>query len=644
MLLSTFVSILLNSYGQNSREYQIIQKSKQGIPTFIQFDENTGINHLNFQEKLKDEFNFSEENQLALNSESADKLGFTHYKYNQSYKGISVFGATYIIHEKDNHVKTANGKFFPIMNINITPIITKEDAIQKAKEQLNISVCRWESKTEEDKLKSKHKNPNAIYYPKPILEIVAKEGNITNPNFRLAWKFNISGMSMDKAWTVFIDAETGELIYKNSLVANDVIGTTTTYYNGTQNINCSFDSVSGYYLLAENNRGASANQAIYTLTANNDTLPPSGNVWNSMQYIGSTTASFTDDAVAGSAHWGIEQAYDFYTQFGRNSFDNNGTYILNLVHYGTGHNNAFWSNYDTVMCYGDGDGSFMDYVVGLDVTGHEFTHAITSYSANLQYEAESGALNESFSDIFGTGIEWYVLGPNSNWSIGEDVMITANALRSMNNPLLYQQPNTYLGINWGNTSDVSEANDNGGVHTNSGVQNYWFYLLAAGGSGTNDNGDDYFVNGLGMSDALNIAYRNLTEYLTPTSDYNDAMVGSIQSAIDLWGDASPQVQAVKDAWCAVGVLDCSNVGIKENSSVIQCEVSPNPSDGVFTFKVSPQFKAAQLRVQDMVGRTMYIQATDSTQTIIDLSAFPTGIYTLSVKSHNQTISKKIVVQ
>jgi len=205
------------------------------------------------------------------------------------------------------------------------------------------------------------------------------------------------------------------------------------------------------------------------------------------------------------------------------------------------------------MTYGDGDGVNFTPLVCLDVVGHEITHGVTQYSANLRYLGESGALNESFSDIFGNEVEFAKEGvPGSgtgNWRMGEDITPSGLGIRNMQNPNEFNDPDTYLGTYWVTTG----SGDAGGVHTNSGVQNFWFYLLCEGGSGTNDHGNAYNVSAIGFTKAAAIAYRNLTVYLTPSSNYYAARVGAINSAIDLYGAGSPEVQAVMDAWDAVGV-------------------------------------------------------------------------------------------
>ena len=207
--------------------------------------------------------------------------------------------------------------------------------------------------------------------------------------------------------------------------------------------------------------------------------------------------------------------------------------------------NAFWDG--SRMTYGDGGGGFTP-LTSIDIAGHEVTHGLTTFSADLIYADQSGGLNESFSDIFGTAIEQYARPGDWNWLIGEDI---GGALRSMSNPNIFGDPDTFEGEGW----IPAGGFDSGGVHINSGVQNFWFYLLTEGGTGTNDNGDDYDIAGIGIDDAAAIAFRNLTVYLTPSSQFADARFFAIESAIDLFGDCSFQVVQTADAWFAVGVGD-----------------------------------------------------------------------------------------
>ncbi len=165
--------------------------------------------------------------------------------------------------------------------------------------------------------------------------------------------------------------------------------------------------------------------------------------------------------------------------------------LKSYVHYSVNYFNAFWDG--EKMTYGDGDASDNNQpLTALDVCGHEITHGLTTFTANLNYKNESGALNEGFSDIFGTSIEFFARPGQGDWLIGGDFYI----IRDMSNPKAYSQPDTYKGKKW--ATGLLASLDNGGVHTNSGVLNFWFYLLSEGKNGTNDKKFVYSVSGIGM--------------------------------------------------------------------------------------------------------------------------------------------------
>jgi PKD repeat protein len=221
--------------------------------------------------------------------------------------------------------------------------------------------------------------------------------------------------------------------------------------------------------------------------------------------------------------------------------------LISYVHYGVAFANAFWNG--QFMTYGDGapNTAIPQPATVLDICGHEFAHGVTGNSARLIYRNESGALNESFSDIFGKAIEHFARPNNFSWVVGGDM---GTGIRNMELPHTFGNPHTYQGRFW-----FTGSGNNGGVHTNSGVQNKWFQLLVEGGSGTNDLFNSYSVQGIGWDSAGAIAYRNLSVYLTPNSDYSDARFYAIQSAIDLYSNCSKAQESVTRAWYAVGVGD-----------------------------------------------------------------------------------------
>jgi len=282
----------------------------------------------------------------------------------------------------------------------------------------------------------------------------------------------------------------------------------------------------------------------------------------------------TDNQPGVSVHWAQEVTYDYFLNtYGRKSYNDENGRLISYVNWNTesGKNNAFWIGYAAI--FGAGNGETVNPLTSLDIVAHELTHGVTEYSAGLIYENEPGALNESFSDIFGTVIETTEFGLNQNsWQFGENIFTNYPNIRSMEDPKSRHQPDTYKGEYWRNsTSDPVSNNDYGGVHVNSGVQNYWFYLLSVGGTGENDHGNAYSVNGIGIEDAAKIAYRNLTLYLQPTSEFFDAAFYSEQAAIDLFGENSPQHVSVIDAWYAVGIYFTPRISVP---SIIKFVVKP----------------------------------------------------------------------
>ncbi|PGA90081.1 bacillolysin [Bacillus toyonensis] len=286
------------------------------------------------------------------------------------------------------------------------------------------------------------------------------------------------------------------------------------------------------YYLQDTTRGT----MISTYDAKNRSQVP-GTIWSSITNVFNQSY----DAAAVDAHYYTGITYDYYKNtFNRNSYNNSGAELHSTVHYGQNYNNAFWNG--SRMVYGDGDGyTFTSFSGGLDVVGHELTHAITEATSNLIYRKESGALNEAISDIFGILIKQYQ-GGSTDWEIGKDIYVSRNqAMRSMSNPNKYGDPDHY-------SKRYTGANDNGGVHTNSGIVNKAAYLLANGGTHYGVT-----VNGIGTDKMSAIYYRANIAYFTQSTNFSQARVRLIQAANDLYGDSSSEVTAVKASFDAVGI-------------------------------------------------------------------------------------------
>lgn len=568
LLLAIAYTIVVSAFGQ---DFPKLEKGKKGMyPAYVEFEKghepnynmgNVIVTNLNHTKVLK--------KGILINSQK-DFLGFEHIRYQQEYNNIPVEGAIYIAHVANGKVRSENGKWIEAFPAGLasTAGIGTAAALQAAMDDFGATIYKWQIPEEEEFIKNESNNSSASFLPKPKLTYYAGENDILPENLRLAYKLDVYAAEPLARKVYFIDAINGKVLGKRDLIhTTDVNGTAITGYSGSEPITT--DSYSGSFRLRETVRG----NGIQTYNLRKGTnynkavdFTDADNTWNNV--------NVNLDQYATDAHWGAEKTYDYYQLFfNRNSIDNNGFLIKSYVHYSRNYFNAFWDG--SRMTYGDGS-STDNYkpLTALDVCGHEITHGLTSFTANLNYSNESGAMNEGFSDIFGTSIEFYARPSKADWLIGGDFY----TLRDMSNPKAYQQPDTYQGTYW-----YTGTSDNGGVHTNSGVLNYWFYLLTHGATGTNDKGTAYDVTGIGIHDAAAITYKTLTEYLIPSSQYGDARRLSIKAAEVLYGVGSTQVTQTINAWNAVGVIEtapppaCTDV-YESNETISAAKAIPINTD------------------------------------------------------------------
>nr|WP_316639386.1 M4 family metallopeptidase [uncultured Roseateles sp.] len=239
--------------------------------------------------------------------------------------------------------------------------------------------------------------------------------------------------------------------------------------------------------------------------------------------------------------------YDFYLKrFARNSLDGRGMTLVSSVHLSKKLNNAFWNGQQ--MAYGDGDGQlFIRFTKSLDVVGHELTHGVVSHECNLEYQDESGALNEHFADVFGMLIrQWKTkqTAAKSDWLIGKDIMgpgTKAKALRDFGPGKAYENdPNLGTDPQPKNLKDKFVGSwDNGGVHLNSGIPNHAFYLFAKA------------VGGNAFDEPAAIWYETMRK-LSSNSQFADMVSTTQMVATKNHGAGSKQLKALNDAWKAVG--------------------------------------------------------------------------------------------
>lgn len=261
------------------------------------------------------------------------------------------------------------------------------------------------------------------------------------------------------------------------------------------------------------------------------------------------------DIAVNEAYDGSGVTYDmFFDVYGRNSIDDKGMRLDSTVHYQKGYDNAFWNGQQ--MVYGDGDEDlpesqrlFNRFTAALDVIGHELTHGVTQFEAGLIYWEQSGALNESMSDVFGSLVKQYQRqesADQANWIIGEG-LFTSNVngvgIRSMKAPgTAYDDPVLGKDPQPGHMDDyVKTIEDNGGVHINSGIPNRAFYVTAVE------------LGGFAWEKAGQIWYKTLSEKLNERSNFQQAADLTFEAAGELYGTGSLEQNAVKTGWAEVGI-------------------------------------------------------------------------------------------
>ncbi len=543
---------------------------------------------------LKDILKTDEGTDFYLRDVQTDDLGMTHEKYQQTHNGIKVAFHEYIVHkDKERIIVSINGDYSKLpKDIRQTPILSFSDALEKGttkKNMKNVTVHQLQKEKSVEKYTTQGTDKYELVY------IIGNDNQ-----WHLAYKATLTPDNIMNDCNAYISSETGDIVFVQPLVfKTNASGTAATRYSGVRNITT--DSNNGQFRLQEVSRGGSNtaiqtfnfqhNPAYYvneTQTGMNNAVDfrDNDNNWTAVEFD-----NINGDNGALDAHWGAEMTFDYFrTVHSRNSYDNNNGTIRNYVHVRTrddnnpniiiNMDNAFWAGNYNAMFYGDGDVLF-NVVTSLDVIAHEIGHGVCQSSAGLVYQGESGAINESLSDIWGACIENWATTNKQTWLIGEDITLSNPCLRNMQNPGTttlpsnWRQPNTYgAGTYW--------YGANADPHINSGIMNYWFYLLSVGGNGTNDKGNTYNVVGIGIDRAAKIVYRAENYYMTSSTNFNSARTLTIQAATNLYESCSSEVVAVTNAWHAVGVGGISteqkiisNVTYTTNTTITDCNVVLN---------------------------------------------------------------------
>lgn len=491
-----------------------------------------------FHNSIKQTTKLSEPSkQLKITGTHTDNLGITHIKAQQYFKGIKVYGAESFVHigsKKD----IFNGYIYDLADtISTTPNILKAEALQIVNSDLA-------TKTVVKELSVKQKD--ILEYDTPQINLIIYENKVAyeillRPNFIQEWKY-------------FIDAQSGAIINEFNKTHSDGPTTATAY--DLNNVLRTIDTYleSGNYILintAESMYNATSNEGyIMTLDANNTSTVDLD--YNLITSVNNTWSNKT----AVSAHFSTTTTYDYFENtFGRNSINGQGGNIISFINVanedGSSMESAFWNG--KAAFYGNGGSSFYPFAGALDVIAHELGHGVVSNTANLEYYAQSGAINETFADIFGAMVD------RADWLIGEDIVKTSQPMRSMSDPhnngtdvFDGWQPKHMSEFVSGSILDNFKNRDNEGVHINSGIGNYAYYLYAT--SITKEKAEQVF-------------YRALTNYLTSKSQFIDLRIAVIQAAKDLYGDSSTEVVEAGNAFDAVGIYDEESIDYAQDYPV-----------------------------------------------------------------------------
>ena len=501
-------------------------------------------------------------NELRVRLQRGDTImtGRSVEQLTQYYRGLQVWGGSVARQFDGTSLVSVFGTIYQGLDIDVSPTVSRD-------------VARSTIESQGGTLLLPDTEPELVVLP---------DGD----SFRLAW-VGEAALRGDIV-RFFVDAASGQIARRYSMrqrqAANAAIGHGTGVLGDDKKVSAT--AVSGTFLASDPLRPP----VIVTYDMKGDINRSLNILLNRTPLVTGDVASnpqnnWTDAAVV-DAHAYSAYTYDYYfRRFGRRGLDNANHRVSNMVHpvkrsdifdapdeiVGEFYLNAFYCGdcAGGIMVYGEGlpggvfldNGQRWDYVSGgLDVVAHELTHGVTDFSSRLEYVNESGALNEAFSDMMGTSVEFFFQPPGNgqmqaDYLIGEDIVVgvtsgAPNGIRSMANPGLYGQPDHYSKRA---LLPPDDAHDNGGVHVNSGIPNHAFYLAIEGGTNRTSG---IRVQGVGAANREQIEkvfYRAFTQLMPSNANFSMARAVTLRAAQDLYGLNSAPLNAVRDAWTAVGV-------------------------------------------------------------------------------------------
>lgn len=478
---------------------------------------------------------------LAQSHDDPLVAGRRHLRFAQLHNGVPVWGGELVVQTASQGLVSVFGTFYQGIDLDTRAAVSPQDADRLARGQEGVPFGR-------------EGRPELVVLP------------VAGGRYALAYKVRVRRPGFDLR-LLFIDAQTGAIVEdRNDLKTESAVGAGTGVLGDRKKVSA---NKSGSEYLADDKLRP---PRIATFDFHGDF----NHLLSVSDFFDADLARDDDNNWADGdnvdAHSYAGYTYDFYyRRFGRHGLDNADIPIRGVTHpvnrndiFGYSDDvifnfflNAFYAG-DGIMVYGEGLpegltflGQHWNYLAGaLDVVAHELTHGVTDYTSRLIYEGESGALNESFSDMMGTAVEFFFQpagsGPlHADYLLGEDV-VTPGGLRSMANPEAFGDPDHYSRRKLG-------PEDNGFVHSNSGISNQAYYLAIEGGTNRVSGIRVTGVGGANRDHVEKVFYRAFTEMLPSSANFSTARAATIQAARDLDGAGSATEAAVTQAWTAVGV-------------------------------------------------------------------------------------------
>ena len=496
--------------------------------------------------------------ELAVQRSETDTLGMTHVFYRQYANGIPFWGRQLTAHvDRSGALQSINCLIQPTLDgLAVKPQITGDQAIAIAEKQLSVAGNPVTLTARQADLFGLEGPTAKLYHwqKMPLGEV------------HLVWKVEVRPNIQD--WMrFFIAADDGEILEQYNATKFDSPATASAALINGQNATINTYDIGGEYILIDGTRqmfvgGQTGDQlkndpkgVIWTLDLKNADLTD-----QSMLYYVTSPDNTWSDSEAVSAQYYTGLVYEYYLNLenhNRNSFDGNGKTMMALVRVGRNGqtmDNAFWNG--SFVSLGSGNTNTTSWAGALDFIGHEFTHAVVQYTADLEYKFQSGALNETYADIGGVSID------NDDFLVGEDIVVQqyfpTGAMRDMSNPHNGGSGPNDLNAGWqpahmNEYMNLTMEQDNGGVHVNNGITNFVAYKI---------------LNGVGRAKGEQILFRALVNYLNKQSNFTDFRIAAVKSAADLYGAGSVEEQAVKTAFDEVGIVEGAGTEPPEDKPVI----------------------------------------------------------------------------